>query len=132
MTQHLSRIWRRTEGTTAIEFAMIIPVFVMMIISTIVFGHAFYSMSTIQWAIEDTTRELMIDNTMSDAEFELRAQLMASQLTNIEFDVTFSDSLLGEIPVTEVTTVITYPINIPLYGKFDYVYTVETHAPRPL
>ena len=41
MTSVFSQLRSNRDGTTAIEFAMIVPVFVVMIIATLVFGHTF-------------------------------------------------------------------------------------------
>lgn len=132
MRSFFKRLDRDTRGTTAIEFAIIAPIFIIMLIGTLVLGHAFYTMSTVQWALEETTRELMIDKDMTTEAFEVRAKRLLQQLSHISIDIAYAQTTYGEIPVTEVTSTVTYPVNIPLYGAFDLSYTVETHAPRPL
>ena len=119
-------------ATSAIEFALIVPVFVTLLIGTVMLGHAFYVAGSLQWAVEATTRDLMLDRNLSTAEFEERLRALASSLSDVEFQVAYADVVYGEIPVTEVRTTVSYPIAIPLVQPFNMTYTIETHAARPI
>lgn len=124
--------WRDRRGSTAIEFALIVPVFVVLLAGTLIMGHGFYTASTLQWAVEETTRDLMLDRHLTEAEFEQRLRDLVAQLSDIDFQVAYAHTVYGEIPVTEVTTEVVYPVAIPLLDPFELRYTIETHAARPL
>ncbi|TGY89033.1 pilus assembly protein [Marinicauda algicola] len=127
-----ARLAQDRRGTSAIEFALVAPVFVILLCATVLLGQAFYTASSLQWAVEATTRDLMIDRHLTEAEFEQRLRTLVSQLSTAEFQVAYASTIYGEIPVTEVTTQVTYPVSIPLVAPFDLTWTIETHAARPL
>src|SRR5580765_2756292 len=54
-------------GASALEFAMTLPAFVMLIFGTIQFGFAFFCGSTVQFALERVARVVMVDNTMTQS-----------------------------------------------------------------
>lgn len=130
------RLWRALgqdrRGTTAVEFALIAPVFVVLLCATLLLGQAFYAANSLQWAVEKTTRDLMLDRNLTEAEFETRLRALVTDLSGVEFTVVYASAIYGEIPVTEVVTNVVYPVQIPLVSPFELRYTIETHAARPL
>lgn len=120
------------RGIAAIEFALIVPVFVVLLIGTVTIGHAFYVANSLQWAVERTTRQLMLDRNFTETQFEDELRTLASSLSNVQFQVAYASAVYGEIPVTEVTTTVSYPVSIPLIAPLTMNYTIETHAARPI
>lgn len=120
------------SGTTAIEFALVAPVLVILLSATLLLGQAFYTANSLQWAVEKTTRDLMIDRHLTEAEFETRLRALVAELSDVEFTVVYASAIYGEIPVTQVTTSVVYPVQIPLVNPIELRYTIETHAARPL
>lgn len=132
LTPRRGALWQDRGGTTAIEFALVAPVFVILLCATVLLGQAFYAANSLQWAVEATTRDLMIDRNLSEAEFEDRLRVLAGELSDVEFTVVYASAIYGEIPVTEVVTRVVYPLWIPLLDPIELRYTIETHAARPL
>ncbi|PWE18375.1 hypothetical protein DDZ18_01860 [Marinicauda salina] len=126
------------RGATAIEFAMITPVLVTLLVATIVFGNAFYTLSSVQWAMEETSRLLMLDGSLSEAQYERRLNALLGDINGMTIDVTFVDVNYGteddpaELPVTRISADVSYPIEIPFVDGFTIDYTVQTEAPRPI
>lgn len=132
LSRLLARFRADRSGVSAIEFALIVPVFVVLLIGTVMIGHGFYVANSLQWAVERTTRQLMLDRHFTEAQFETELRTLASRLSNVSFDVTYASAMYGEIPVTEVRTTVSYPVSIPLIAPLTMTYTIETHAARPI
>jgi len=125
------RLHADRSGTSAIEFAIVMPVFIMLLIAAIAFGQAFYAIGSVQWAMERTARDLMIDAELGNAEFETRLRTLASSLTPLEYELSFTDTMYGEVRVTEVRADLRYRIAIPLIDPIWINYPVTVQAPRP-
>lgn len=51
------QIRQRCEGVTAVEFALVAPIFLMMLLGTFDFGHAVYSRAILQGAVQNAGRD---------------------------------------------------------------------------
>lgn len=131
-----SRIWQRfllaNAGTSAIEFAILMPVFIILLVGGVAFGQGFYAIGSVQWAVEKTARDLMIDGNLSEAEYEGRVRELASAFTGMDFAVIYTTATYGDIEVMQVRTTLRYPVRIPLMEPVWLTYPVETYAPRPV
>ncbi|MCP2669534.1 pilus assembly protein [Maricaulaceae bacterium EIL42A08] len=121
-----------TRGSTAVEFAFIAPIFILLVVAAILFGQAYYALGSVQWAIERTARDLMVDGELTEAEFETRVRQLTDSLTAMNYTVAYQDVMYGEIRVTEITTTLQYTINVPVVGSYTLTYPVEVHSPRPV
>jgi Flp pilus assembly protein TadG len=126
-----ARFVRDRSGAGAVEFALIMPVFATLLFAAMVFGQAYYAIGSVQWAIERTARDMMVSGALSEAEFEQRLRARTENMSAMTYQVSYSDTLYGEIRVTEITTVLSYPVTIPFYGELVLTYPVAVHAPRP-
>ena len=120
------------SGTSAIEFAIVMPVFIILLIAGVVFGQGFYAIGSVQWAVERTARDLMIDGSLSEAQYEARVRALTENFTGMDFEVAYTTQSYGEIEVMQVRTLLRYPVRIPLMDTIWLQYPVETYAPRPV
>src|SRR6185295_1105329 len=90
-TSFTRRLWRDEGGASALEFAMTLPAFVMLIFGTIQLGYAFFCGSTVQFALERVAREVMVDNTMTQStvqsHFNTQLQSMKGPTATISYSV---------------------------------------------
>jgi Flp pilus assembly protein TadG len=56
------------RGSAAVEFALVMPVALMILVGTIEVGRALWIRSTLQFAAEETVRYAMVHRSASDAE----------------------------------------------------------------
>ena len=82
--------WRRnTEGTAAIEFAIVIPVLALAILGIIECGRAYYIRSNITHAVDEASRYAMVYISASDETIEGRVtqELVAAPANEVAVDV---------------------------------------------
>ncbi|KAA5803458.1 hypothetical protein F1654_06530 [Alkalicaulis satelles] len=118
------------SGASAMEAAILMPVFAVLLMAAAAFGQAFFVVGSAQWAVERTARELMIDGALTEAAFEERLRELTSRFSAIDYDVSYSDILYGEVRVTEVSTMLRYPVRLPGFEPIWIHHRVEIHAPR--
>lgn len=128
MTGALSR---DRSGASAIEFAILCPVFVVLLFAALVFGQAFYAIGTVQWAIERSARAMMLDGAFPTAQFEAEVRAATDGLAGMDYAIDYADTDYGGVVVTEIRTTLRYPVRIPIHGDIWLEYPVTTQAPRP-
>jgi Flp pilus assembly protein TadG len=111
------RLGRETRGAAAVEFAMVAPLFLMLVIGGMEVSIALHKGSSVQWAIEKAARTAMITPAIDQAGFQ---ELVDGNLTamGVEADVnvayskqTGSEIVLARAQATYVHTM--RPILLP-------------------
>lgn len=57
---------RDSKGVTMVEFALVLPIFVLLLCATIEFGYYFFVEQTIQFAAREGTRLALVGGTLND------------------------------------------------------------------
>lgn len=109
----LGGIWQRTEGASAVEFALVVPIFFSLVFGIIVYGSYFASLSIINEIAFEAARASVTG--LTDAE---RASLATSRATTLV-------SAYGAILNTESVSVSAVPAGT---GVFAVTVTHEFDA----
>lgn len=70
----LSRISRRDDGSSAVEFALVLPLFLLLLFGTVDFGFILYTQSVMQNAAREATRRMSVDSTVTESQGQTIAQ----------------------------------------------------------
>ena len=87
------RFVRNNRGVAAVEFALIAPIFIGMLLVVFEFGFAFYAKAVLQGAVEEAARTASLENTRWDdigerVNSQVRKVIPASNSeTDISFDI---------------------------------------------
>lgn len=65
---------RESRGGTAVEFALVLPFFALLILGTIDFGNYFFIEHTIQYATREGTRLALVGGQLSDSKGNLESR----------------------------------------------------------
>jgi Flp pilus assembly protein TadG len=60
-------LWRSERGAAAVEFALVVPVLLALLLGIIEFGRAYNVQISLTHAARETVRTMAIDNTWGDA-----------------------------------------------------------------
>lgn len=63
MTAAIRRLWAHRSGATALEFAMLLPVFLPLLFGVVQFGQMFWTQTAMQHAVEMAARCATINAT---------------------------------------------------------------------
>lgn len=122
---------RNARGTTAVEFALIAPVLMTMILGVLMLGMAYYEGATMQWSLERNMRAVMLDPDTTEADIE---ELMAEDLARIgspDVDFTYEIDESGSVPLGIATASFDVPLNIPFLPDFSLHFSAENVTPVP-
>ncbi len=108
------------RGATAVEFALVAPVFLAMTMGVVEMGRALWIKATMQHAVELTTRYYMVNNSISDADLVTyaTARLGESGMDTGNFAIAAADVTIGgtsymAITITHAFTAIVEIVKFP-------------------
>jgi len=127
------RYLRHQGGATALEFAMVLPIFIAFMIGIFEFGWAQHKLSTIRFAMETAARQLMLNPTLTEAQISTLVKNKINGIgdSNVTITLTMVDTVGGK--VAKMTGVYASDIGIPQVASFplNWTTTVSTVMPTP-
>ena len=97
-----SALGRDQRGVSAVEFALVAPMFLSVLMATFDLGFGVYTKAVLQGAIEEAARQASLENT---------------QWTNIESKV--KNQILAVIPSSDPSTDISFTLDPRVYEDYD-------------
>src|SRR3954466_10329501 len=93
---------RRERGATAVEFALIVPLLILLVLGIAEFGHAFQVQGTLSAAAREGVRAMALRNNPVDAKSVVREA--ASSLDPDHSDAQIAIKVVGSTATTCPTT----------------------------
>ena len=127
--------WRKglrdQRGATAAEFAILMPVFCMMIFGTIEVSRMMYMGASVQWAVDKAARMVVINPDVSGADLEdaINGYLVTAGSPNVAIATVEQD--FGGVPVIRVSAHYDHALYGPFISGFTVGFDFETLVPRP-
>ena len=108
---------RGERGQTAVEFALVAPLLVVLLLGIIQFGIAFHNYVTITDAARAGARKAIVArfSGLSTTDIQQAVRDAASDLDQSQLGITVSDPTWST-PGSDVTVTVTYPYSINLLG----------------
>jgi len=112
------RIIKNEKGASAVEFALILPILVMLVFGIFQFGIAYNNYITITHAAREGARRAAVDLTNPLLEQIIKERAYPIPEDDIIISITTPDGTdIGDPVVVEITYNIT--VEIPLVGSWD-------------
>ena len=120
-------------GATAVEMAILAPVFFVLTLGIVQLGWALHCGSAVRWALERSARTLVLNPDATEA--QVRADVV-SRLSNITGGDTVAVTLVREgvapaQPQARVRAVYGYGLNIPFVPAQTLQFRSEVVVPLP-
>jgi Flp pilus assembly pilin Flp len=117
------------DGASALEFALILPVFAAMVFGTIQMGLAYYFAGSVQFALERTARLVMVNQDMTASEAAQAFTDEISTFTDQTITFTYNVDSSGDVPIAELGAVYDYQFVIPFVPAFDVTFDAQSRVP---
>lgn len=93
------------RGATAVEFALVVPVYLAMTLGVVEMGRALWIKATMQNAVELTTRYFMVNNSATDATLQTYAtsRLGESGMATGDFTISSADTTISGTTYKAIT-----------------------------
>lgn len=125
------RAARSADGATALEFAMVLPVFVAIMFGTFQFGLAQHRLSSLRWAMNETSRTVMLNPTLNQTQV---SNLVKAKLTGVadpNVTVTMNVTTTAQGKIARLTGVYTSYIGIPMVATYPLNFTTSVDTALP-
>lgn len=109
---------RSEAGAAALEFAIILPLLVMLVMGIVEFSRAYSAKEALQYAVREGARELALHNVPADAVSVTRARAIALDDTKLTVPTPAScPAAVAPTSTAEVTATYAFDFNIPLWSS---------------
>jgi Flp pilus assembly protein TadG len=110
MLKSLRQFWRDEKGATAVEFAMVSVLMLMMLFGTIELGRIFWTYNAVQSATELTARYFITHTSTSDTDLQTYAQTAMNkmQLDGTRLTVSVTKSTTSSIKFIQLDSSYAY------------------------
>ncbi len=117
------------RGATAVEFAIIAPVFLVMVLATVELGRVMWIKGSIQFAVEQTSRYAMVNTSasMSDLQTYAGNQLLGIDSSQVTF-LAQTESADGASFVS-ITGTYNFSVLIPIVPLPDVTLNAKSRVP---
>lgn len=126
----LSRLRRNTDGAAAVEFALIIPVFIVMLFGTLEIANILYIKSTLQHGIETAGRYAMVHIDATTSEIQAEALSNSDYLASLTPTFTVEQMTDSGIPYSVISVTAEYSLMTPFFTGTTIDLTSQMSVPQ--
>ncbi len=106
----------REQAQATVEFALVLPILLLLLFAVVQFGLAFWTFQQVSAAASEGARRAAVSRTDSDrnATIAAAARNASPNLTASSMDVTATSAWTAGAPVT---VTVTYPVRVSILGR---------------
>ena len=128
----LKRGRRDQRGATAAEFAILMPVFCMMVFGLIEVSRAMYMGASVQWAVDRAARLVVINPEVSNTAISDAIHgYLTTVAGNPTVNITTTVVDYGGSPVVRVSATYSHTVYGPFMSGVTIPFSFVTLVPRP-
>jgi Flp pilus assembly protein TadG len=117
------------RGATAVEFALIAPVVIMLIMGILELGRFFYTRATMQFVCEEAGRWAMMNTSAAESAIKSQAETTASTLGPAS-KATYTAVIEAGTPnFANIQATYTFDFMIPMINFSDITITAKSRVP---
>jgi len=130
-TGFIKRLAVSRRGATAVEFAMVAPIFIIMVAGVFEMGRAMWIKSSMQYAVEETTRYAIVNTGATTSTLATYASTAYTSSGNSISGATFAATQTTTSGVTyiSVTGSYSFSVIIPLVPFPDVTLSAKSRVP---
>jgi len=124
------RFGRDEAGSSALEFAIIAPAFIVLLIGIISIGWGMHRISTVRLAVEESGRALQVNPGLTQGQLAamIKDELKSIGGSNVVVSLSSQTDATG-INIANLTAVYEFEISIPLLPSYQFHYTTSVSVP---
>ena len=125
----LGRLCRDSGGAAAVEFAILLPIMLTLILGAIEFGRAYWTRHALQYAAEETGRYAMAHTTATATQLTDYAKANMPGLDPNAATVTVTPASVGSTSYVVITVTAPFDFVIPFVDLSGLTLTGTTRVP---
>lgn len=111
------RFLRARDGASAVEFALVAPMFLMLLFAVWEFGWALHNAASVNYALEEASRQLMLNPSMTAAQLQADVQDRIDDIGSGTVTVTLQRSTVGDVNFAEATSTYVHEVLVPFVPR---------------
>ncbi len=122
---------RNESGATAVEFAMLAPIWIVLVLIAMQISLALHKGNTVQWAVNKAARAALLDTTLDEAGLQSFIDARIRQMDDVaKIDITYSESTVGSVLIGTISGTYYHDIEVPLLPGFTAEFDIDVSVPR--
>jgi Flp pilus assembly protein TadG len=122
---------RDERGSSALEFAIIAPAFIVLLIGIISVGWAMHCISSLRLAVEQSGRALQVDPSLTQDQLATMIKNELKSIGDPKVNVSMSNLPdLAGVQMAKITATYNFEISIPLLPPYEIHYTTSVSVPH--
>jgi Flp pilus assembly protein TadG len=123
---HPFRMWHCTAGTTAVEFAFVFPVLLVLLLGIYSVGSVMHCISSVRYALEETARTLQMNPELTQDDLQDAIDAKLHQYGDQAVTLTMAVETDEEgSNVARLTASYPYLIAVPFVPKYEGAYQLS-------
>ena len=119
-----------TSGTSAVEFAIVAPAFLILLLGVFATGWAIHRVASVRYALEESGRTLLVTPAMTAGQFDtlVKSKLAAIADSNVTTSLTV-DAAVNGIKLAHASAAYNFTISIPMIPDQSIAYQTSITVP---
>ncbi|MDP3739485.1 MAG: pilus assembly protein [Hyphomonadaceae bacterium] len=119
------------HGAAAVEFALVIPALLLLVVGAMELSIALYRGASVQWAVERAARAVSLNGTLTEADIQALVDADLARVgAAVEVDVGYSTEAGPELTLARITATYVHTVDIAFLPSLDIPFMVDVTAPR--
>jgi Flp pilus assembly protein TadG len=132
MSKTLRRLFLRDQhGATAAEFAIIAPVFCVLVFGVIEVGRMMFMGASVQYALDRAARVAVTDSDATETQIQAAMDEFLEAAGSPTVDIAMTTQDVGDVPVRRITAHYDHTVYGPFISSFSIGFDFETLIPQP-
>lgn len=124
--------FRRDEGgASAVEFAIVSPVFLALLYGLFQVGWALHCASSVRYALEESARSVMLDENFSSGAVEAMMRARLTDIANPEIQVDLSTEEQTGVELVHLHATYVHEMVIPFLPSYEVTFNQQASVARP-
>lgn len=120
------------SGASAVEFAMVAPLLVVLLFGVFQVGWALHCASSVRYALEESARALSIDPDITAAEVEAAMRARLVRFADPEISVAIAaDASTPGLDVTSLNATYVHALSVPMLPTWELRFESAAAVVRP-
>lgn len=117
---------RGERGAAALEFALVAPLFILLLIGIVQFGIMMHSANAVQWAVERGARTALVAGAPSQAALQTVVdEVLAGVAPGARLAIGWTIDASGSIPLARITGTYVHTVDLYVLPAFDARFPVD-------
>ena len=117
------------SGSAAVEFAILGPVFIAMLLAIVSLGKIYFDNQTLQTAVESAGRMIALSTSVSQSQLQTAVQNGLANIGNPSVTVTYTTTTINGVSVGHLSATMTRSYMVPLINNYTLTTTADTYLP---